>query len=453
VKNRRSFVKGSALVGASLPLFNIGVAGASPNEKVNHASFGASGMAFSDIKSLARSDRFNLVAVAEVDDSKLGKLLETFPDVKVYKDWRVLLDQEHKHLDSVNVSTPDHMHAPIAVSAMNLGLHVYGQKPLAQNLYETRRMAEIARERKLVTQMGIQLSSSTYERLVARMIRDGVIGKVKEVHIFSHKTWGDPLLLPDQTAPVPPELDWDLWCGTGPKKPYIGKYCPPGADPEKATPYYHPGQWRKRLDYGTGTLGDMGCHIYSPMFQALELRTPLSVKSVGGVPNQTNWAIDEKFEYTFPGNAYTAGTTLKVTWCDGTQRPPQEIQDLFGEKMPKQGGIFIGTEGVLLAPHGGLPVPYPLEKFAEYRYPKFPARDHYLDFIAAVRGEDVMPIADFVTYAGPLTETVLLGGLASRFPNETLDWDAANLRFTNNKAANGFIRKTYRKGWEVDGLS
>lgn len=438
--SRRSFINRTAVAGASLPLFNIGVAGASPNEKVNHASFGAGGMAFYDLSRFSRSEHFNLVAVAEVDETRLGKTKEAFPDARVYKDWRVLLEKEHKNLDSVNVSTPDHMHAPIAVTAMNLGLHVYGQKPLAHSLHETRRMAEIARQTGRTTQMGIQLSSGTYERLAAKMIQDGVIGKVKEVHLFSDKAWGDPLPLPDRTDPVPAGLDWDLWCGAGPKTPYLANY-------------YHPGQWRKRLDFGTGTLGDMGCHIYSPMFHALDLRAPVSVKSIGGVPNKTNWAVDEKFEYTFQGSRFTAGKTFKATWCDGSLLPPPEIRDLFGDKMPSQGNIFMGTEGVLMAPHGGLPVPYPREKFAEYRYPKFPARDHYKDFINAVRGEKIELLGDFTTYGGAITEAVLLGALASRFPNETLQWDAAKLRFKNNAAANGFIRNKYRKGWEVEGLS
>ncbi|VGO20496.1 Gfo/Idh/MocA family protein [Pontiella sulfatireligans] len=438
--SRRSFIRSTA-VAAGLPLFNVGAQGVSPNEKINHASFGAGGKAGSDIGMMMRTGHCNLVAVAEVDETRVGKIKKNYPEARIYKDWRVLLEKEHKNLDSVNVSTPDHMHAPIAVTAMKLGLHVFGQKPLAQNLYETRRMAEVAQETGVVTQMGIQLSSSTYERLAVRMIQDGVIGKVKEVHIFSHKTWGDPGTLPDRCDPVPETLDWDLWCGVGPKKPYLGNK------------YYHPSGWRKRLDYGTGTLGDMGCHIYSPMFGALGIKAPLSVKSLGSVPNKTNWAIDEKFEYIFPGNTRTAGKTVKVIWTDGAHRPPQALMDLFGEKMPKQGGIFIGTEGVLLAPHGGLPVPYPREKFADYRYPKFPARDHYGDYVDAIRGEDVKPIADFVTYGGLLTETVLLGALSSRFPNETLMWDAANLRFTNHDAANQFIRRTYRKGWKVDGLS
>ena len=441
MKNRRSFIRTSAAAGAALPLFNIGASGQTTDQKINHANFGATGKGGSDIGMMARTGKINLVAVAEVDEARVAKVRKNFPDARIYKDWRVLLEKEGSTLDSVCISTPDHMHAPIGVTAMNMGLHVFGQKPLAHNLYETRRMAEIAKETGVVTQMGIQISSSTYERLAVRMIQDGAIGKVKEVHMFCHKSWGDPTLRPEKTDPVPATLDWDLWCGVAPKANYIGDK------------YYHPGGWRKRLDYGCGTLGDMGCHIFSPMFAALGVRAPLSVKSVGEVPNKHNWAINEKFEYLFPGSSLTAGKTVKVTWYDGKHRPPQEFQTMFGEKMPKQGNIFVGTEGILLAPHQQLPVPYPREKFAEYRYPKFPARDHYMDFVDAILGKEVKPIADFVDFAGPLTETVLLGGLSSHFLNETLKWDAENLRFTNNDAANGLVRREYRKGWEVKGLS
>ena len=439
-RSRRTFIKTTALSGAALPLFNIGTAGAAPSEKLNHASFGANGMAWSDINSLTRKGNVNLVAVAEVDSNRLGKVKEAFPKARIYKDWRILLEKEHKNLDSVNVSTPDHMHAPIAMTAMSLGLHVYGQKPLAQTLHETRRMAMAAKQTGLVTQMGVQVSSTTYERLTVRMIQDGIIGKVKEVHMFCGKSWGDPNPLPDRSDPVPENLDWDLWCGVAKKRPYISGY-------------YHPGNWRKRLDFGTGTLGDMGCHIYSPMFHALKIGSPLAVRSVGGVPNETNWAVNEKFEYLFPGTKYTKGKTIKATWYDGAERPPQEVQDQVGGSVPSMGCVFIGTKGALLAPHMGLPKPYPLEDFVDYRYPKFPARDHYQDFIKAVRGEDIKPIADFVTCGGPLTEIVLLGALASRFPNKTLKWDAKELRFTNKTAANEFIRSDYRDGWAVKGLS
>ena len=440
MKNRRSFIKKTAAVSASIPLFSIGQEGVSPNEKLNHASFGGGGKAWSDIGMLDRTGRINLVAVAEVDEARAAKARAKYPNARIYKDWRELLEKEGDKLDSVNVSTPDHMHAPIVIPAMKMGLHVFGQKPLAHNLYETRRIAEVAKETGVVTQMGIQLSSTTYERLAVKMIQNGVIGKVKEVHIFCGKGWGDSAPRLTHSDPVPATLDWDLWCGVGPKVPYIGKK------------YYHPGGWRKRLDYGAGTLGDMGCHLYSPMFQALGFRAPLAIKSVGSAPSAHNWALNEKFEYVFAGNKLTAGKQIKITWYDGKHRPSQDILDRVAGSAPNQGNIFVGTKGALLAPHGGLPKAFPREKFADYRYPKFPARDHYKDFINAACGEDVKPIADFVEYGGPLTETVLLGGLASRFPNQVLKWDAKNLRVTNVEEANQYIRREYRKGWEIEGL-
>ena len=439
--NRREFIRNVTLAGASLPLFNIARAGEPASSIINHASFGGGGMAFADINSLTQSDKINLVAVAEVDEARLARLKQRFPDVKVYKDWRVLLDKEGHHLDSVNVSTPDHMHATMGASAMQLGLHVYGQKPLGQTLHETRRMAEIAKETGVVTQLGIQLASSVYERLAVQMVQVGLIGKIKEVYIFTNKTWGDSQPLPNHTDPIPETLDWDLWCGVATGRPFIGDQ------------YYTQNGWRKRLDFGTGTLGDMGCHLYNPMFTALGLRHPISIKSTGGQPNATNWALDEAFEYLFPGTEYTAESTIKVHWCDGSLRPPKKFLDMLGDKMPKQGSIFVGTEGILLQPHGKVPIPYPRENFAEYKYPKLEPRNHYLDFVNAIGDRSIQPIADFVRHGGPVTETVLLGALASRFPQQTLEWDAKNLRVKNHEEANQFISKTYREAWKVKGLS
>ncbi|MGB0369955.1 MAG: Gfo/Idh/MocA family protein [Opitutales bacterium] len=435
-QTRRHFIQKTALAASGFSLFNIGRAGPSANERVSHASFGASGMAARDINNLTRHKHLDLVAVAEIDDRNLPKLLKKFPEVRVYKDWRELLDKEHKHIDSVNVSTPDHMHAPMGIASMQLGLNVYGQKPLAHTLHETKRMMDVAAESKVVTQMGIQVASSTYERLAAQMIQDGVIGKVSEVHMFCFKTWGDDQPLPSHTDPIPSEFDWNRWLGPAPERNYIEGY-------------YHPKNWRKRLGFGTGTLGDMGCHLYSPMFQALKVRLPLSVKSTGNQPNATNWALDEAFEYTFSGNEYTAGDTVKVYWTDGAAKPPKGLTEQFGNKMPAQGSIFVGTDGVLLQPHQQLPIPYPREKYQDYRYPRLQARNHYLDYVEAVLGKDVNPIADFVEYGGPLTETVLLGGLASHFPEQSLEWDSKNHRIRNFDAANKYLSKEYRAGWEV----
>ncbi|HEY1187396.1 MAG TPA: Gfo/Idh/MocA family oxidoreductase, partial [Gemmata sp.] len=220
---------------------------AAPSETVLHASFGASGMAGADIGSLTASKNLKLVAVAEVDAKKVGAIKEKFPDCVIYTDYRKLLDAEKK-LDSVNVSTPDHMHAPIGMMALNRGLNVYGQKPLTQTIYEARRLTEVAAAKKVVTQMGIQIHSARKHKLVVKLIQDGVIGKVTEVHSWSGKSWGDTAPKPDKKDPVPDGFDWDLWLGVAAERPFIG-----GA-------YYHPGNWRKRLDFGTGTFGDMGCH-------------------------------------------------------------------------------------------------------------------------------------------------------------------------------------------------
>lgn len=437
---RRRFLQASTLAGVALSIPNLAKASTSANSKINHANFGASGKAKSDIRLMHGTGAINLVAVAEVDDNRAAWLKKEFPDARIYKDWRVLLDKEGDTLDSVGISTPDHMHAPIAIPAMKRGLHVFGQKPLAHNLYETRRTTEIARETGVVTQMGIQLASTIQERTTIQMIRDGVIGKVEEIHMFCHKNWGDSQTRPDTTDPIPATLDWDLWCGVGPKTSYIGNK------------YYHPGGWRRRLDYGCGTLGDMGCHIFSPMFGALGVRAPLSVKSLGGSPNKDNWALNEKFEYIFPGSQTTASDTVKVTWHGGTNLPPKHLREMFGSRMPKQGSIFVGTKGILLAPHQQMPVPFPRQSFADYTYPALDQRDHYGDFVAAIQGQDIEPIANFTGYGGPLTETVLLGALASRFPQQTLEWDAENLRITNLEAANQFVKRQYRQGWHIEGL-
>jgi len=436
--NRRDFLIKSTAAGLAIPLFHLGSASAvsSTNRKIHHASFGAAGQAFSDLMSFSKNDLFELTAVAEVDDRQLSELLQRFPDVRIYKDWRELLRRERGNLDSVSISVPDHMHAIMTIAAMKEGLPVYCQKPLAHNIAELRAIAKLAESTGLITQMGTQLSSSIYERLTVQLIRDGWIGRIQEVFVFSNKTWGDLELLPERMDPIPPELDWDLWCGVAPKADYIEGY-------------YHPGNWRKRLDYGTGTLGDMGCHIFSGMFRALGLKHPIRVKSLGGVPNATNWAIDGWFEYTFPGNEICVETAVKVTWADGSNGIPPAVLKLIGGVAPEQGTVFIGESGTLLAPHFERPVCYPLEKFHGKRLPRLEPRDHYMDFLDAVRGEPVQPIADFVTYGAPLSEIILLGGIASHFPMKSLEWDAASMMFRNEPEADKFIRRQYRKGWEI----
>jgi predicted dehydrogenase len=428
------------LVGATLaaPFVFRHYATAAPSETLRHASFGASGMAGADIGSLTASKHVKLVAVAEVDLGRTAEVRKRFPDVKVYQDWRELLDKE-KGLDSVNVSTPDHMHAPITMRALHQGLHVYTQKPLTQTIHEARQLRLAASGGKLVTQMGIQIHSHPVHRQVVRIIQDGTIGKVKEVYSWSGKDWGEgeKHRRPQRKDEVPSTLNWDFWLGVAAERPFLGNG------------YYHPGNWRKRLDFGTGTFGDMGCHILDPVFTSLALTAPISVRSEGGAPNDDSWGLEGEVKYVFPGTRHTT-ETLALTWYHGHRRPPTQVKDLVGGKLNDQGSIYLGTEGVLYSPYIATPQLFPTEKFKGSRLPDAASADHYRQFVEACRGNGKTSTP--FSYAGPLTESVLLGCLATRFPQTTLEWDAAGLKVTNVKEANRFVRRNYRKGWQVEGL-
>ncbi|MDB5310522.1 MAG: Oxidoreductase domain protein [Gemmataceae bacterium] len=431
---RRAALKAAA--GFAAPFAFRTFATAAPSETVLHASVGAGGMAGQDIRALAAGKYLKLVAVADVDREQAGWVKKQFPDCRVYEDWRVMLDKE-KDLHSVSVSCPDHMHAPVAMTAMTRGLHVYGQKPLTQTIHEARRLTEVAAEKKLVTQMGIQIHSHPVHKLVVRLVHDGAIGKVKEVHSWSGKSWGDTTPKPDRTDPIPGSFNWDLWLGVAAGRPFIGEG------------YYHQGNWRKRLDFGTGTFGDMGCHILDPVFGALGVGNPLTIRSELPGPNDYNWSLDVQVRYLFPGTKYTT-ETVGLTWYNGGARPPKDVQALVGGKVSDQGSIYVGTEGVMYSPYIGNPVLLPVEKYKDFKVPHLKGDDHYLQFVEAVRGNGATS-APF-GYAGPLTEMVLLGCLATRFPKTDLAWDTKALKVTNVVEANRFVRRAYRKGWEVDGL-
>jgi predicted dehydrogenase len=232
-------------------------------------------------------------------------------------------------------------------------------------------------------------------------------------------------------------LNWDFWLGAAAKRPYLANH-------------YHPGEWRKRLDFGTGTFGDMGCHILDPVFAALRLAAPTTIRSEGGAPAGGNWGLDSQVDYVFPRTNFTSDA-LSLFWYDGDRRPPKRVKSLIGcRQLEDQGSVFMGTEGVLYAPYIDTPVLLPVEKFKDTKLPNPEGGDHYLEFVEACRGNGKTS-APF-GYSGPLTESVLLGCLATRFPNRTLEWDSMNMRFTNVSEANAFVRRRYRKGWEVDGL-
>jgi len=433
---RRKALKSLAAVGFSVPFVFRAYGKDSPNETLNHASFGANGMALADINSLTAGKNLRLVAVADVDLGRTAEVGKQFPQVRVYQDWRELLDKE-KGLNSVNVSTPDHMHAPITMRAIQQGLNVYTQKPLTQTIYEARQITRAARDRKIVSQMGIQIHSHGVHRTVVSTIQGGAIGKVREVHSWSGKHWGDRNPRPDRRDQVPANLNWDFWLGVANERPFLANY-------------YHPGEWRKRLDFGTGTFGDMGCHILDPVFTALALTAPITVRAESGAPNADSWGLDCQVQYVFPGTKVTTDR-LTLHWYDGNARPPAAIQALIGKRnLNDQGSIYIGTDGVLYSPYIANPILLPEEKFRDFKWVRQATQDHYHQFVEACRGNG-QTSAPFA-YSGNLTESVLLGCLATRFTKTTLNWDAAKLTVTNNKDAHALVRRRYRKGWEVNGL-
>ena len=420
------------------PFFVRHLISAPPSDRVRLAAMGAENMAYATLRDIATHPSVDLVCVAEVDTTRTERVKAKYPKAQLHQDWRKMLAQEHKNLDAVCVATPDHMHAPQAMRAMQYGLHVYCQKPLTSHVHEARQLAKYAQAHRLVTQMGIQVHSSSEYQVAVSVVHAGTIGKIKEVHAWSNKKWGDLTPRPAKTDPIPTSLDWDAWIGVARPLPYLKDY-------------YHPAEWRKRLEFGTGTFGDMGCHIYDPVFGALGLTAPLSVRGEGPAPAAGNWAVNAVVKYVFPGTQYTDGPTVAVTWYDGDERPSREIQALIEETtLPDQGSILVGTKGVMLIPHVAFPALFPRATFADFKLPEIPKNDHYHQFVDAVKGKGQTSAA--FSYSGPLSETVLLGSLATRFPKTTLEWDSANLKFKNEKAANVFLKRKYRAGWKVKGL-
>ena len=432
--SRRKFLQTVGATAAVAPFLSIGSRAAGPI--VRHASIGASGQALGDLLSFAKHPAFDLVAVADVDLGRFERVQQRFPKVRVYQDWRELLKKEHKNIDSVNVSTPDHMHCLIALQAMKHVKAVYVQKPLCNTLQETRLLTEYARRKGLTSQMGIQVSSSRAQRYGEALVRSGIVGKVREVHTFSNKSWGDDKPLPVEIDPVPAPLDWDAWLGPSAERPF------------KKT-VYHPGQWRRRVGFGTGTLGDMGCHIYSPPYRALKLTFPLSVTAYGPAPTAESWATKARVKLTYPGTEYTADKTVDVWWYDGGELPPDAVREPVGTRFPEQGSIVVGTDGLIVLPHGS-PDAFvlPESKMAALPTLDLPDRDHYGEFIDVVLAGGRQKCSANFDYSGPLTESVIIGNVAARFPGETLMFDARALAFPGKPEANQYLSRSYRSGWK-----
>ena len=430
--SRRSFIRQAAVVAAFtvVPRHVLGGPGRTPpSGKLNVACIGISGMGANDTQQVSTE---NIVALCDVDWKHAAGTFERLPNAKKYRDFRQMLDKEDKNIDAVTVSTPDSTHAVAAMAAIKRDKHVYCQKPLAHDIFEVRQLTEAARQHKVMTQMGIQVHAESCVRLVAEMIKSGAIGAVRKVDIWSGKNWGGGER-PTDTPPVPETLDWDLWLGPAPYRPYH--------------PAYLPGNWRRWWDFGTGTLGDMGCHIIDPVFWALDLGYPTSVEAKPAKFNDQTYPEATTVQWEFPARGALPPVT--VTWCDGNRRPARPDELEAGRELPDQGGLYYGEKGTILAPHMGNPTLIPYSKMKDFKMPE-PFLDrginHYQDWIKACKGGP-KPLANF-DYSGPLTETILLGNVAARAGGKLL-WDGPNFKVTNVAEVNQYLRREYRAGWQL----
>ena len=426
---RRSFLKQSTAFGAGTLILPSSVWASSKNTRLRTAHIGVGGMGGYDLKSISEHELVDVVALCDVDAGNLAKAQKLHAGAKVFADYRKLFDQMGKEIDAVVVSTPDHTHAPASLLAMEMGKPVYCQKPLTHHVSEARAMRKMAEENQLITQMGIQIHSWKQYRGTVKLIQSGIIGKVHTVHAWSNKNWGYNGKAPKGSDPIPTDLDWNLWLGTSPERPYKAEI-------------YHPGNWRKLLDYGCGTLGDMGVHIFDTPYTTLALDVPQTVRCECRKPTGFGHPERNKVTYEFPGTPYT---TDKLTWIwyDG-KKAPKKHEDLKmpkKEKLPGQGAMFVGEKGRLLLPHIDYPKLLVDGKFEELKFPELDEANHYHQFVDACLGKDEVS-APF-SYAARLSEAILLGVAANRFPGETLHWDNASSKFAETEA-NKLLTAPYR---------
>jgi predicted dehydrogenase len=413
-----------------------------PSEKLNIAGIGIGGMGAGNIRQCAHE---NIVALCDVDHTYAAKTLAAYPQAKRYTDYRVMLEKQ-KDIDAVVIATPDHTHAVISMAAMQMGKHVYCQKPLTHDIFESRMLAKTAKDVGVVTQMGIQGHSQDGLRLICEWIWDGAIGTVREVDAWcslmysppGHAYWSSILQKrPEEGQPLPDNLGWDAWIGPAPMRPY--HRC------------YHPATWRCWWDFGCGMMGDRGAHTLDSVYSALKLTAPLSVEGSGIVGGNSDVHPDKaKVVFKFPERE--GFPPLELTWYEGQEPPrPDGLED--GRKLPEGGGVlFKGDKGTIMCGvYGNSPRLIPETAMQNYKRPgKSLPRikgSHEQNWIDAIK-EGGSASADF-SYSGPLTELALLGNLAKRFPEQELTWDNESMSVTNLDEAREWIKRPYRKGWSL----
>ena len=481
--SRRSFLRNTAVAAAGIyivPRHVLGGVGyTAPSDRLDIACIGAGGRPGGVIQALADTGKVNIAFLCDVDDRQAKGSREKFPKAKYYKDWRELFEKENKHFDAVMVGTPDHNHAVIGFHAMQMGKHVYIEKPLTHDVWEARIMAEAAKKFKVVTQMGDQGSSGDGVRQLKEWYEAGIIGEVHTVHCWTDRpVWPQGLKWPDKKAKVPKGLDWDLWLGTAEYRDYRD--------------HIAPFNWRGWWDFGTGAIGDMGCHLVGPAFKVLELKHPIEVNASVATPYADLWTE----EYTPKSGPIAAsahliferkdGSRVNLNWMDGGIQPqrPAELgaNEPMGDEDSSNGVIFEGTRGKMICGTYGqrprlLPTSLTESIKIPQKYERVPgsANGHYGQWVdACIAGYGEKEVSSpFETYAAPLTEGILMANLAIqsysfresyrmkdnqeqyredesfRYPGRgiTLKWDAENMKVTNFEPANQFVKRTYRNGW------
>lgn len=451
---RRSFLAGAAVsLAAGCTTTKKGKAPAkistrSPNEKINFAGIGCGGKGASDIQGALEAG-CNLVAMADVDSKAAAQMFNLHPNVPKYQDYRVMLEK-HPEIDAVNVSTPDHMHAMIAMHAIKMGKHVYVQKPLTHTIAEARALQKAAREHKVATQMGNQGHCGDGVREVCEIIWSGAIGDIKEVVTWTNRPiWPQAITEPLPAEPVPDHLNWDIWLGGAPYRDYNKGYCP--------------FNWRGWWDFGCGALGDMACHIMDPANWALTLGVPNKVEVVMQEGCNAQTGPDKSIlKYSFPTRKGEHGKQFPectLFWYDGREgnnipkRPSDIPADIeLGSERGMCGTLFIGSNGYLTCgTYGQKPRLLPAEKFGDYKkpdpvIPRIEKEDPYIDWVNAIKTGK--PSCSNFDYAAPFTEIILLGNLALR-SGCPIEWDIQNMKVTNAPDANKFVSHEYRQGWSL----
>jgi predicted dehydrogenase len=428
--DRRQMLQGTTLAGVGFWLSaGSAVSGdsQSPNEKLNVACIGVGGRGASDVGGVAGE---NIIGLCDVDEKRAAATFTKHPKAKKFRDFRRMLDELEKEIDAVVIGTPDHTHAPPAAMAMKMGKHCYCEKPLTHNVYECRVLTELAAEKGLATQLGTQIHAGDNYRRVVELVQSGAIGAVRQVEVSFPGGRGG-MDRPQDTPPVPPNLDWDLWLGPAPERPYH--------------PCYVPGNWRNWWDFANGTLGDFGCHYMDLPFWALKLRYPTSIEAEGPPPHPETAAPKLTVRYEFPARGDLPPVSL--TWRNGSDSVPPIVKE---KNLPNWGAavLFVGEKGMLLANYSKRLL-LPESKFAGFEppAPTIPASiGHHREWVAACKTGN--PTTCSFDYSGPLTEAVLLGDVAYR-TGERLEWDAENLKATNSPQADQYLRREYRPGWTL----